>query len=481
MELNTLLLGDVLDALKELEDNSVDSIVTDAPYGLGEEPDPVEVMQDWIKQGYHEIKSKSGFMGKSWDAFVPQPIVWKECYRVLKPGGHLLSFFGTRTIDWGVIALRFAGFEVRDCICWLYGQGFPKSLDLEKATENENYKGVGTGLKPAMEPIILCRKPISEKTIAANVLKWGTGGINIDDCRIEYNGKTDPLTFGGSWKTNKMAKDVYEGGYRGEDQTVSSTGRFPSNVILECTCNEVIESGEARQPYEYKENEYEVEGFIHNIKPNSPSNYNDLNLKHIHTNPDCPCYILDHQSGELKSGFMRKDQQRHQDGGYHGGFPQDRTGAKDTYGDSGTASRFFYQAKASRKERNIGCEDLKTEVKVGHNRFDKCKNCGGYLLQNHDRKSACKCEAPEREDNYMTGNYHPTVKPLQLMRYLVRLVTPKNGICLDPYIGSGTTAMACVLEDINFIGIDNDEGYINLASARIAAVAEQKDKIKETA
>jgi hypothetical protein len=341
MQLNTLITGDTYEKLKTLDDTSIDSIVTDSPYGLGKEPDPVEVMKYWIEKGYYEVKDKQGgFMGKAWDAFVPQPIVWKECYRVLKPGGYILSFFGSRTIDWGTMSLRFAGFEIRDTIeyffdeaeagqdfvnsltkehqemlfrltdatgihgvSWLQSQGLPKSLDLCKATGDKKFSGYGTGMKPAHENIVMCRKLISETTVAKNVLKWGTGGINIDACRIE------------------------------------KAGRFPANVILECTCDEVIEHGEANKPYEYKDNEYQVEGFIHNIKPNSPSNYNDHKHNMIHTNPNCPCYQLDKQSGKLKSGINCT---RTKPGtGYHGNM-QKAGEVQKTYGDIGFASRFFY-------------------------------------------------------------------------------------------------------------------------------------------
>jgi site-specific DNA-methyltransferase (adenine-specific) len=132
MEINKIYQGNNLDILKTFEDNSIDSIVTDPPYGLGKEPKAVEVLQSWITTGYHEVKGK-GFMGKEWDAFVPQPIFWKECLRVLKPGGYLLSFAGTRTYDWVVMGLRLSGFEIRDQIAWLYGNGFPKSLDISKS------------------------------------------------------------------------------------------------------------------------------------------------------------------------------------------------------------------------------------------------------------------------------------------------------------------------------------------------------------
>ena len=207
---------DCLEVLKKLPENSIDSVVTDPPYGLGKEPDVVEVMSSWIKEGFHEVKG-TGFMGKEWDSFVPQPIVWKEVLRVLKPGGHILCFSATRTVDWMGLSLRFAGFEIRDMIAWVYGSGFPKSLNIGKAIDeiqgnereeyyenpyldnsirkytkpskefdknkktplvnglfkkskgNTEYEGWGTGLKPALEPIILARKPISENSMAEKV------------------------------------------------------------------------------------------------------------------------------------------------------------------------------------------------------------------------------------------------------------------------------------------------------------------------
>ena len=250
---------DCLEGMKLLDDNSIDSIVTDPPYELG-------------------------FMGKKWDStgIAYNIDIWRECLRVLKPGGHLLAFGGTRTYHRMTCAIEDAGFEIRDCIQWLYGSGFPKSHDISKAIDkklgaerkficenpnarpnsqpkysldgqNKNFQisvqpitapatpeaqqwdGWGTALKPANEPIVLARKPISEKTIAENVLKWGTGGINIDDCRIELQEEGEDKRLGGkgTWKTEKMAKNVYKGGYSGEGVTSSKLGRFPANVILD--------------------------------------------------------------------------------------------------------------------------------------------------------------------------------------------------------------------------------------------------------
>lgn len=273
--------GNNIDLLKNYPDNYFDSVVTDPPYGLGKEPIAEELMKDWIEHGYHEIKG-SGFMGKEWDAFVPQPIFWKEVFRVLKHGGHVLSFFGTRTYDWGVMSMRFAGFEVRDCIQWLYGSGFPKSHNISKALDKmegaereviakskngagaspqkinnhakgdtgigmldgsgkefeitapatesaKQWDGWGTALKPANEPIVLARKPLDKGlSIAENILKWGTGGINIDASRIGTEDKTQRTNNGVEWGNRK--DEYYEN--REKEVFGSPLGRFPANIIL---------------------------------------------------------------------------------------------------------------------------------------------------------------------------------------------------------------------------------------------------------
>jgi hypothetical protein len=291
-----LMLGDCLEMLKELDDNSVDSIVTDPPYGLSKEPDMTEVLRHWLAGDDYVHKGK-GFMGKSWDSFVPGPSIWRECLRVLKPGGHLLAFFGTRTHDMGTLAIRLAGFEVRDTVMWVYGSGFPKSMDVSKAIdkalgaervptgrvkpghegfanrgnmssvqslkgtlggeggfarpwmddpekveayhqetapgspEAAQWQGWGTALKPAVEPITVARKPLIG-TVAANVLEWGTGALNIDGCRVPTDPAVDDPRLGGAgtWNTGKMAKNVYEGGYAGEIVGSSPLGRWPANI-----------------------------------------------------------------------------------------------------------------------------------------------------------------------------------------------------------------------------------------------------------
>lgn len=415
MNVNQIIHGDNIEVLKSYPDNSIDSIVTDAPYGLGKEPSPVKVMKAWAECGHYDVQGK-GFMGKTWDAFVPQPAFWKECYRVLKPGGHVLCFFGTRTYDWGVMAMRFAGFEVRDCLQWIYGSGFPKSLDIAKQIDKEAgywrgkagavtiesqpskgkeyertdkgepvtaaaaaWNGWGSNLKPAVEPIVLARKPIIEKTIAANVLKWGTGGLNIDGCRIE----DEKIITQKKEKGSSFTSVGESQGYNGCAES-TNTGRFPSNVILD----------------------------------------------------DEAAELLDKQSGVLMSGDKSGV---YNSWGENGILGTGKPYQQDVKGDSGYASRFFYIAKASPGEREQGVRWMS-------------KSQGG------------SCQR---------ANTHPTVKPISLMQHLVRLITPKNGICLDPFSGSGTTCIACKLENMQYIGIEMDAEYVTIAQERIKAYATQ--------
>ena len=451
MQRNKVYVGNNLDILKTFPDNSIDSIVTDPPYGLGKEPNATEVLQSWITTGYHEVSGK-GFMGKEWDAFVPQPIFWKECIRVLKPGGYLLSFAGTRTYDWIVMGLRLSGFEIRDMIAWLYGSGFPKSHDVSKAIDKSmgakrevvgSYKGVtqnkesvgggfnaskgadehgrktvkittpsteeakqwqgwGTALKPALEPIVMARKPL-EDTVARNVLKYGTGAINIDGCRVgdehfkiedgEYDNGNN-VAFGNVERTPK-----------------EYNGRFPANVIHDGS-DEVVElfpntTSTQRNPSNNKPTEYT------NTYTPKEAQYSELN----------------------------------------------------TYADSGSASRFFYTAKASQFERNYGLYGFESqETRGGGGRAEQ-----GYDDENEEEQRLKKSAQAFGAVKAKKKNIHPTVKPLDLMQYLVRLVTPKGGVCLDPFLGSGTTAIACKAEKIDYIGCELMPEYAKIAEARIKA------------
>jgi site-specific DNA-methyltransferase (adenine-specific) len=375
-----LMLGDNIESLKKLPANSIDSVVTDGPYGLT-------------------------FMNKKWDYDVPSVEFWKEVYRVLKPGGHVLSFGGTRTYHRMVVNIEDAGFEIRDQIMWIYGSGFPKSYNIGKSIQNINEKGsasnngsgdsskgssgytkmiveqgarqsegnkyntkmiidnewegFGTALKPANEPICLARKPLSEKSVAENVLKWRTGGINVDGCRVGYTSEADKESAKPG-SLNATGENSMFGLKSGNQQ--NSEGRFPANIIFD---EEAAE-------------------------------------------------LLDEQSGG--------------------------------------ASRFFYQAKVSKAERNMGLEGFEEKGKGWSNYLPSTTNGTSDVIY---------------ERSTTTKNTHPTVKPINLMAYLCRLITPPNGIVLDTFMGSGSTGIAAQLEGFRFVGMEMDEDYFKIAEARI--------------
>lgn len=378
----SLLHGDCLEKLATLRDNSIDAVVTDPPYGLGEAPDALTMLRDWLETGHHDVKSKRGFMGKTWDNFVPQPRVWHEVFRVLKPGGHVLAFAGTRTQDLMSLGLRLAGFEIRDLVAWVYGSGFPKSHNLEG-----EWDGWGTALKPALEPITLARKPL-EGTVAANVLKWHTGAISVDACRVHADdAKEGRERHGGGAKFAEGAS-----GFNQDAITTSPAGRWPANLI--------------------HDGSEEVVG------------------------------LFPQSSG---GAWPAKGAQF----GMSGGDRKQR-GERTEMKDSGSAARFFYCAKVSPSERNAGLSDLPDK---------EWKADGAAIPQRADR--------PFKPSK----NNHPTVKPIALMRYLCRLITPPSGTILDPYLGSGSTGVAALQEGFDFIGIEREEEYFAIASARIDNVS----------
>jgi DNA modification methylase len=399
---------DCLNVLREMPDNSVDSIVTDPPYGIS-------------------------FMAKKWDYDVPSVKVWKEALRVLKPGGHALIACGTRTQHRMVCNIEDAGFEIRDVVSWIYGSGFPKSLNVSKqidkaagaerevgklkfkggnqlgvinddgwkprdvyedspATEAaKQWDGWGTALKPACEFFTLCRKPLSEKTVAANVLKWGTGGINIDGCRVGTNGETPKGSGNPCKNAEKSAIQPGRSGGNGGNETPPQ-GRFPANLI--------------------HDGSQEVLDLFPETKPS-------------------------------KSGGKTS---RTGNGAKYGMGTADRTG----HDDQGSAARFFYCPKASKKDRNEGCEELEEK---------ESKTLNEYKNPSEGR-TASKSGSPKK-------NNHPTVKPTALMAYLCRLITPTGGVVLDPYMGSGSTGKAAVREGFSFVGIELDPDYYEICKARI--------------
>ena len=369
--------SDCLEWLRQQPDNSIDSIVTDPPYGLSNtKPKQVaDVLTAWVTGDTEAVPAKKGgFMGKDWDSFVPPPAVWIECLRVLKPGGHMAVFAGSRTQDLMGMSIRLAGFEIRDTLGWVYGSGFPKSQNIARQLDKtlgedvpigksfntagggdresefanngrseahkqwspmsdaaKQWDGWGTALKPAIEPIILARKPL-DGTVANNVLAHGVGGLNIDACRVGNEVRVNPP---GSTNPRVAMGD----GWNPDAEPTIATGRFPANVLLD----------------------------------------------------------------EVAAAEMDK-----QSGGSSEYFPV-----------------FKYQAKAPKKERPV----------------------------------------IEREDG--SKIQHPTVKPVALMEWLVSLITPPNGVVLDPFAGTGTTLQAAHNKGFDVIGVEAEEEYVNLIFKRL--------------
>jgi len=510
-----IFVGNNIELLKKYPDNFFDSIVTDPPYGLGKEPNAEEMLQAWITTGYLEVKG-TGFMGKEWDAFVPQPIFWKEVFRVLKHGGHVVSFFGTRTYDWGVMAMRLAGFEVRDCIQWIYGSGFPKSHNISKAIDKmygaerevvgqnsytsmnikgkkgfivndtqerlqgeitihsteqaKEWEGWGSALKPANEPIVLARKPLEKGlSIAENVLKWGTGAINIDASRISHNEEQ-------KFTNREQRKEGWNMDNCGFDSTNNHTasadpsGRFPSNVILthhpECECLGLKKvkaisggSGEGSMDTLGKN------GIFGKYNPKTRANAGGLGdnngeetIENWNCHDDCPIKVLDEQSGERKAGGKVIGTEPSKTG-QNGIYNTYNRIENDPYSDTGGASRFFYVAKASKSERNFGLESFE-ENKLSDRGEDGMRDKNSIVTR-----------------HTMHHNNHPTVKPVKLMQYLVRMITPPNGTVLDPFSGSGTTGVACKIDGFNFVGLELSEEYAKIAQARINVFVEEKELI----
>lgn len=387
-----ILVGDCIDALRAMPSDSVDAVVTDPPYGLGKPPPAEDVLRAWLDGATYQAMG-GGFMGAAWDSFVPGPAVWREVCRVLKPGGHAVIFAGSRTLDWMGMSVRLGGLEIRDTLGWVYWSGFPKSLDVSKAIDaaagaerevlhqetrwNEpsgivnagrgasarslvvrnitapatdaarRWSGWGTALKPAIEPAILARKPLAG-TVAANVLRHGTGAINVDGCRLTPG----DLAWPGPGEEHPRQWEHTRGlGFHGGVDRgpcvkgMQTAGRWPANLYA------------------------------------------------------CP--------------------------------------------------------KASRAERERGCDGL--PARSGADAVHREEGSAGT--------QSPRAGAGRKRDE--VRNHHPTVKPIRLMRWLCRLVTPPGGLVVDPFAGSGSTGVAAVLEGFAFTGCELDEGHAAIARARI--------------
>jgi site-specific DNA-methyltransferase (adenine-specific) len=433
-ELFILAAGNCLETLRGMADNSVDSIVTDPPYGLS-------------------------FMGRKWDYDVPGTEIWAECMRVLKPGGHLLAFAGTRTQHRMAVRIEDAGFEIRDMIAWVYGSGFPKSLDVSKAIDgqvlyggsntrqlkmvNENrpgegrerkatnnngivgtgdnapkitrdepatqegaqWQGWGTALKPALEPITVARKPLAG-TVAINVLQHGTGALNIDGCRVAAS---DGYTENAVTQGINTSKTSYAPAGVRRTFAPSDVGRWPANLIHDGS-DEVLA------------------GFPQTGGGNGKPRIRDGNGSELG------------QSGGWNSH-------------------ENKQAASQQYADTGSAARFFYVAKASKADRDEGLEKFVMHPAAAMQ--------GNMVTGQRQGGDGAPIEVPVR------ANTHPTVKPTDLMAYLCRLVTPSGGVVLDPFMGSGSTGKAAMREGFNFVGIEREAEYLEIARARIAFAERQ--------
>ena len=436
-----LLNGDCIEEMQKLIDDGkqVDSVVTDPPYHL------TSITERYGKEGSAPANDRDGlyqrqakgFMGKEWDggdvAFRKE--TWELAYKLLKPGGHLLAFSGSRTYHRMAVAIEDAGFDIRDQIMWLYGSGFPKSLNIGKQIDkiqgndrevlgtkvtnvgmqgnnykrgsesgevevtrgNSEYEGWGTALKPAHEPIVMARKPISEKSIADNVLKHRTGGINIDGCRIEGEVKRPD--------TNPDFRDVAK-------KAMAQGGQDKLNF------NQI--TGAKRKTTVRKSRDGS------NVWTDDNSGMNQENNHFADAAP----------RGRYPANVM------------HDGLQEDW-------------ARYYYCPKTSKSERNQGLDDFPIKEKVFN---------GKSSTPSKDMKGV-----EQKFTTEPSANVHPTVKPVELMRYLCRLVTPKGGIVLDPFMGSGSTGMAAKDEGFDFIGIEKDEEYFKICESRIGRFAPLMD------
>lgn len=445
-----ILRGDCREQMAAMDAESIDAVVCDPPYGLefmGKEWDRLGAVNESAEDspgwragtgGTGKPDANNGIpfggagqrirYGKSAASMQSWHQSWaEEAYRVLKPGGYLLAFGGTRTFHRLAVAIEDAGFEIRDCLSWMYGSGFPKSLDVSKAMDKatgavkttedlfgepitdlaKQWQGWGTALKPSWEPVVMARKPLAEKTVAANVERYGTGAINVDGCRISHTPGHEG-TWGAKSKnpgTSKYGGNSYHSSITETSTERHSQGRWPANTVMD---------REAAK-------------------------------------------MLDEQSGVRKSASNRTATT-----GSHFSSGNELAASRTVYaggapyaGDTGGASRFFYTAKASRSERNAGLEGMvERRKKIAVIQTPGVANDGDW----EDGKQLSSSMA----------NHHPTVKPISLMRWLVRMVTPPGGVVLDPFLGSGTTGCAAAIEGFDFIGIEQDAEYVEISERRIA-------------
>ena len=428
-----LINGDSAEALKNIGDNCIDSCVSDPPYFVS-------------------------FMGKKWDAvkdrkdaikkFLP---IFKEIYRVLKPGAHCCVFALPRTSHITAILLEDAGFEIRDSIHWTFGSGFPKSHNIHKALKSKgDWQGWGTALKPSHELIWLARKPLGEKTVAKNVLKHGTGGLNIDASRVGFTDDNDAKQMENASKrmSGNTAKSNFGLTITGKTikpNPVSNQGRFPANFILECVCENPKKAQEEVSIHSNGKGNTGDKGIYGKFDKVKPGNEKAVSYTVAHE-PTCPCAVLDEQSGNkcgAQAPVTGKEPSHSKKNAIYGDYSMVEGKAATPKDAPGGASRFFkqieqqvdeappfqYVPKASSKERNMGMDTANKET-----------------------------------------NVHPTVKPIKLMAYLIGLVTPPGGIVLDPFAGSGSTGIAAEQNGFGYVLVEREKEYCEIIKKRIKSV-----------
>lgn len=485
MELNKIYNLDCFKGMKQIETGTIDLIVSDPPYQLTGtsrgRPDQTTEGSYGKEVPFSRQQSRiKGFMGKEWDV-LPSVEILKECLRVLKDGAFAFWLMTPRQDSQMefISRLKEAGFVISfSPIYWTYASGFPKASNISNLiakregaeregaeregagskgntfplehtykeyllTDNaKQYKGsyAGLQLKPAVEVIVVSMKPLSEKTYVDQALKNGKGITWLDNCRIPYENKGDIYfghhnkVFNPDWGKNSVFGTTGVGNLYDENLK----GRFPANLLVS---DDVLNDGS-----------------ISTSQPGFQTNGGSAGLG---------CVIKGHQF-------------------------------ESPYNDSGSTSRYFsldawwqqqikklpdevkkvfpflIVPKTSSSEKNEGLDDFDSEQFIGHNRFDKCKVCGKYILQNPDRPSACKCKNPVREDNKVQGNIHPTTKPIQLMSYLITLGSREQDVILDPFIGSGTTAISARILSRRFIGFEREQQYFEIANGRLREYMIQK-------
>jgi len=490
-----------------MDENSIPFIITDPPYLL-------EFMGKKFDKQHKDLEGENeGQKMQKWHTG------WLiEAYRVLKPGGYLVAFGGTRTSHRLACAMEDVGFEIRDTMMWIYGSGFPKSLDISKAIdkrmkvkrevigskgtyadikrdketgqdglhggiaknrprvevditkpatdEAKKWNGWGTALKPAYEPIIIAMKPVS-KSFVDNALNEGVAGINIDGSRVATNKNVDDMLRKVE-RNERQSRQWRDGsGFKNEHNELTGVredGRFPANVILQHheECKKIgtatIKEGNPDGDCDKGISSTNLYGWNKSDIYKSGQHYGEETIEEWECHKDCPVRIMNEQSGISKSGGGSGEKSMGALGdNIYGKYNKKLGDNAGGLGDSGGAARFFYTAKASKSERNIGLEGMKKDF---HRRDDGQP----YGMNTNDQRP----DGSKRKEVESQENFHPTVKPVDLLIYLVRMFsTPDGGTVYDPFTGSGTTGIACKILDRPFIGSETEADYFVISKKRL--------------